>query len=774
MNRQIGIFIETNPAQLDSEFTRLELFNDEKISVSSTIQDVSDISKIFTDFSQGFTIPASVVNNAIFQHFYQNDVDASISYQNRFNAYIEIDTILFRRGKIQFEKANLKNGVPYSYSVTFYGAGVSLKDHFLEDKLSQLDYTDLNHDYTNQEVYDRVTIDSSVFDYDVRYPLITSKRVWQFDTSVPLPAVNTPDWYVYPTNNSNNLNHTNGKILFTELFPAVRVATIMELIAQQYGIVFKGVFLLSDVFRKAFLFFKNKEATNFMSNAVTLDILTTSSPTVFFTTTNKFGLFYAIPSNVFVDANLKFNVSSLTPNPTTYYIDVYNNNVFYMTFSGTTTGAVDQFQLPVLQSDILSFKVRSANSAVINFNFLATVRTNVGGSINTNTATATGTATTDTNTNLSNVAPDMKITDFIQGICREFNLTVYSNAKNEYTFDTIPFWYGNGAVYNITKYTDVSSIEVERVKLYKSIEFKYQPSESFMNKAFVQSVNNPDAHQYGDLKIGFNYDGSDYKIESPFENLLHNNFGNQLQVGYCLNKEFSPYTPKPVLLYMNKATTITGGGHIHWNGLPVISEYVPFGQDSEVLFGTGLVPLTLNFGAEISSYYNAVNTNSIYQLYYANYITNLYNQKNRLTKVKTILPVSLLTKLKLNDRLIIRDKRYFINEMQSDLTTGDVNFTLLNDFQLITPVQVATVPVGVATTLQFAVGITNGGNLVNVTKSANASDVILSLARFTEDGLMTVVVPANAARTITLTLETSFPDRERADNVTNYIIIEQQ
>jgi hypothetical protein len=180
MKREVAIFIETDIAQAELEFSRLELFNDEKITVSSTIQNISDISKIFTDFSQGFTIPCSPINNAIFQHFYQNDVDATIDYQNRYNAYIEVDTILFRRGKIQLEKTNLKNGSPDSYSVTFYGAGVSLKDYFNEDKLSQLDYSTLDHDYTNTEVYDRVTIDSSVTDYDVRYPLISSNRVWQY------------------------------------------------------------------------------------------------------------------------------------------------------------------------------------------------------------------------------------------------------------------------------------------------------------------------------------------------------------------------------------------------------------------------------------------------------------------------------------------------------------------------------------------------------------------------------------------------------------------
>ena len=59
----------------------------------------------------------------------------------------------------------------------------------------------------------------------------------------------------------------------------------------------------------------------------------------------------------------------------------------------------------------------------------------------------------------------------------------------------------------------------------------------------------------------------------------------------------------------------------------------------------------------------------------------MFNVQNRLTDVKTILPLRILTNLKLNDRLVIRDKRYIINEMKSNLTSGEVNFTLLNDFR---------------------------------------------------------------------------------------------
>ena len=49
---------------------RIELFNDETISVTSSIQDINDISKIFTDFSQSFTVPATPYNNKIFKHWY--------------------------------------------------------------------------------------------------------------------------------------------------------------------------------------------------------------------------------------------------------------------------------------------------------------------------------------------------------------------------------------------------------------------------------------------------------------------------------------------------------------------------------------------------------------------------------------------------------------------------------------------------------------------------------------------------------------------------------
>jgi hypothetical protein len=94
--------------QVYVEGQRLELFKDETISVNSSQQNISDISKVMTDYSQTFNIPATPHNNGIFQHFYETDVDSSIDHNIRRSATIEIDLVEFRKGKLSIEKLVLR------------------------------------------------------------------------------------------------------------------------------------------------------------------------------------------------------------------------------------------------------------------------------------------------------------------------------------------------------------------------------------------------------------------------------------------------------------------------------------------------------------------------------------------------------------------------------------------------------------------------------------------------------------------------------------------
>jgi hypothetical protein len=57
----------------------------------------------------------------------------------------------------------------------------------------------------------------------------------------------------------------------------------------------------------------------------------------------------------------------------------------------------------------------------------------------------------------------------------------------------------------------------------------------------------------------------------------------------------------------------------------------------------------------------------------------VFNPKNRLTKIKAILPLSILLNYKLNDRFKIVDRLFRINKITTNLTTGESDMELLNE-----------------------------------------------------------------------------------------------
>ena len=151
--RSVQIYIEGEIGS--GNYSEIELFNDEKINISLSVQNIQDISKVFTDFSQSFTVPASSVNNAVFKHYYENSIvldENLIDQRLRRKAYIEIDRALFRTGLIQLEKANIVNSRAESYTITFYGDLVSLKDTFGDKNLNELDTSNIVSDYSYSDV----------------------------------------------------------------------------------------------------------------------------------------------------------------------------------------------------------------------------------------------------------------------------------------------------------------------------------------------------------------------------------------------------------------------------------------------------------------------------------------------------------------------------------------------------------------------------------------------------------------------------------------------
>lgn len=735
--RTVQLYIE---GERDSgNYSEVELFDDESINLSLSVQNIQDISKVFTDFSQSFTVPASSINNAIFKHFYENDVDldlALIDQRLKRNAFIEIDRTPFRNGKIQLEKANLKDGQAQSYSITFYGDLVTLKDTFSDDKLSDLDLTNIVSNYSYSDV---VAAQTSASDLDVRYPLISTDRIWSYGDAT-----------------STDVSTVGGAIPYDSLRPAVKVNKLFESIENTYNVNFNGLFLSDKRFTDLFLWCNRTTEAQQIGNIKTvndgvINYFNAYHPTdKVIEAVDNSNVIKVSYNNLFTTAGgfsnkircwiIISNVSDLSANWT---LNILSNGVTYNTYTGQGSAAIDFINEYAIDESVREFEFVFSSDISVDFlpSFSYDVDYYVGSS--SSAPYETGFLQFDpisisASTSIGTKLPDMKVADFFSGILKMFNLTCYPLSINTFEIEPLDYWYQKGALNDITNFVDVDSIDVAKVPLYKSINFEYEDSSLFLNKAYE----NTSFKKYGNLTNKFIYDGGSFDVKLPFENVLFQKFTNtNLQVAYSFDEDFNLVQTKPVLLYMYESKTVSGGYYIKSGGtLTQLTSILNFGQD----IVRDNVNYSLNFGLDNSSllFDEGLSIYSLYQTYYRSYIEQLFNYKNRLTSIKANFPTSLITNLKLNDRLIIRDKRYIINNIKTNLTSGEVDLELLNDFREISNANVTNELLPIGGVINVPVLVEN--KVESVTATTPTVGITLgATTTFTSDGFLEVTYPAN-------------------------------
>ena len=169
--------------QLYIEGQEVEMFKDESFTLTQSIQDIRDISKVFTDFSRTFNVPASKINNKIFKHFYNFNI-VGYDARKKKDATLLMNYKPFKEGKIKLEGVSLKNNEPDAYKLTFFGNTTTLKDVLGEDMLSGLvnlkyfnfEYTDANIKTYLSNGLD-VDIFGETFTDAIIFPLITKTQL---------------------------------------------------------------------------------------------------------------------------------------------------------------------------------------------------------------------------------------------------------------------------------------------------------------------------------------------------------------------------------------------------------------------------------------------------------------------------------------------------------------------------------------------------------------------------------------------------------------------
>ena len=90
------------------ENKRLTLFEDETITVQSSILSSQDITKNTGDYTKDFTVPANDNNNEIFKHYYDANIDNTFDARTKVNGKIELDGLPFKKGKVSIAQSYIK------------------------------------------------------------------------------------------------------------------------------------------------------------------------------------------------------------------------------------------------------------------------------------------------------------------------------------------------------------------------------------------------------------------------------------------------------------------------------------------------------------------------------------------------------------------------------------------------------------------------------------------------------------------------------------------
>jgi hypothetical protein len=738
MDRNIELYIK---AGIDTDtytfpYERLELFDFEDVNLTEKIADIKDISKVFTTFSREFTVPSSKNNNKVFKHYYNFQIQNSFDARFKVGAMIKLDGADYKTGKVSLMGVTMRDGSPINYRIVFYGETVSLKDILGDDELNDLRYKagsstdkvevleDMEFNYTDifvrnsltngkylEPINNQLTNASSISQVDLCFPFISSQNYYFYDSNVGSASPSNGNTGSRNVIDSNDSDTTPRGISYLDLKPALRVERIIQAIEQRYDIGFKRdkFFSSSNLPYSRLFLWLNREKGN-IKGQLAEDVKSYSigdfSPTGLpnwnggdsFTVTSTIAYHLSITITpllindtytlkVTSDAGADFTANSVG---TDTFLLRYEPQSILVSGTGTVTPNIEVSTLGNMSAFDINIELQQMSEDIDgDFNV-------VDNDYNFVTKTNQTFTANDGVVNLSTQMPKMKIIDFLTSLFKMFNLTAYYE-NGEIQVQTLDSYYSSGAEYDITHILDTSKGSINRSKLYSEVNMEFSEPKTFA----ITKANEITGDEFGNEKLNnvfknrnlrdvVAFDGGKYDVRPKFERMMFERMSSQgsniltdIQWGWSANEDEDAVLTKPVLFYPELQTPSIAPTSIGFDTsdednflvskLESITTYI---KPTNVLVDT---LQSIHFGSEFNEWDGTEITKSLVNEYYLNYILTIYDKSARIFKLSAYLPSYLISKLKLNDTLIIDGSKYRINEMDINLNKGGVKLELFND-----------------------------------------------------------------------------------------------
>jgi hypothetical protein len=726
---QVSLHINTtvlnNDGSSSDDWRDADLDPKVNITLKDSIKNSKDVGKVMTAYTRQFKLPASKTNNQIFKYFHNHSVLNGFDARRKHEAILKLNGFDFKKGYVKLNKVNLKDNSPLSYEVEFFGELASLKDILGSSELKDLtSLSKFNHTYDTSTVRDGLEAGLDVYtapdgtsftlrdiDGDIKYPLISHTRGFEIDNQGFHEILSQEQ------RNSGYIITDEEKFSYSDVKPALKILRIFDAIEENFPkIQFNKTWLESSALKDIFLWLHREKGYISYKNGETIENTNTFSRNIYESGADGEYVYLSgdgdmRPIETYFSGgtrqiyNGRFVVGSVGGETFNMKVQLFANGVEFdlielLDVEGGTTGQINfglSSNRPVRWEIVTSVVAEGQIQSITPIVYLD--RELIVGQVE-QTYSATYGLTAGSIALVPDILvplsmPKKKIIDFLSDLFKMFNLVAYEERQLDGTYkiyiESLDSYYDKGTSYDITQYIDISDSSVERISPYNSIEFKYPEPKTFLaiNQAEITGDDFGSLEfRVGDLDEGVGgsdsllFDGGEYKVEPKFEKMMYERLrtvgSKQLtRVGWGWfvndNKENipEPTIGEPLLLYIKNERIYAPTQYIRWSDGVASSIY---NRPSNVEYS---INQTLNFNAEIDEYYFTENENSLFNNFYKKYISGVYSPYARRVLIDAYLPSLIFSKIKLNDSVIIADVVFSIDNITTNLTTGETSLELL-------------------------------------------------------------------------------------------------
>ena len=701
-----------------------DLYQEEDIPLTLSVDDFKNVAEQVKSYSKNFSLPATKRNNQIFNNMFE--ITRSTDRTLIFNPYVRTRCVLKQDGFIIFEgflrliDIKDKEG-EISYNVNLYSEVVTLADALKDRTFSDLNFTELEHDYTRTQIKNSWNDSGTGITY---LNASTSGFRNAYDT-VKYPFINWNQQFSYDHANEI-LKLTN---LSTAFRPCIQLKYLIDRIFGDTEFGYTSNFFNTEDFQKLYMDF------NWGKDVSPNDILPILGKSTFpieqnpppNTVTQVFtGTFANIDTS---DANMPDEQGySNTSGWTAQYNDaVYNATAIiqvkmeigssYVTFhhrwlhteaaTGDTTVygggshtwtasspvAPPTFTSPInitmAVGDTLQFQgkktggtnvVRIENApypsagAIPPVNYLSTVSADL---------------TTD-NSLLQTLRGELGQWDFLKGIFTMFNLVSMPDENNPNNIKIEPYadvfikttqgttLASRSIQYDWTEKVDVSQMDLKPLAdLNKKTVFKFvEDEDDFAFSVFKQAQN---GHLYGSLE----YDASAFTILDGEKEIIAEPFAATVvkPIVYGLNDFITPavyarnddgswggFENSPRIFYNNGIKTLQSGKYelkaANGDTAEELTTFLQFSHLSEIPSGSATSKDFVFKSHQLMAAVGSPPTDNLYYTYWQPYFDELYNPDTRIMTLKVDLTAADINTFKFTDVVMIKNRSFRVNKIE--------------------------------------------------------------------------------------------------------------